>query len=98
MMNKRYQSGRNFEYRVKKKYEDVGMFCIRSAGSHSPVDIVCFDTRVMCRPLFIQCKADRGSMTQKEKSTFREFSAKYYAQPIIAHKNDKGHIEIIELD
>jgi Holliday junction resolvase len=35
-----YKKGRALEYECKKVLESMGYFCIRSAGSHSPADIV----------------------------------------------------------
>lgn len=42
MQNKslNYKKGRALEYECKKVLEGMGYFCIRSAGSHSPADIV----------------------------------------------------------
>jgi len=39
-MNKNYKSGAAREYRIMKRLEEEGWFCIRSAGSHSPIDII----------------------------------------------------------
>lgn len=39
-MNKNYISGRRFEYSIKKELEKQGWIAIRSAGSHSPFDII----------------------------------------------------------
>jgi len=39
-MNRNYKSGAAREYRIMKKLEKEGWFCIRSAGSHSPIDII----------------------------------------------------------
>jgi len=39
-MNKNYKNGVAREYRIMKKLEKEGWFCIRSAGSHSPIDII----------------------------------------------------------
>jgi Holliday junction resolvase len=40
MVNKNYVSGRRFEYVIKKELQDQGWIAIRSAGSHSPFDII----------------------------------------------------------
>lgn len=37
-----YSIGANFERRLAKTLENEGWFCIRSAGSHKPADIVAF--------------------------------------------------------
>jgi len=39
-MNRNYKNGAAREYRIMKKLEKEGWFCIRSAGSHSPIDII----------------------------------------------------------
>ena len=39
-MNKNYRNGVKREYRIMKKLEKEGWFCVRSAGSHSPIDII----------------------------------------------------------
>jgi len=39
-MNRNYKRGAAREYRIIKKLEKEGWFCIRSAGSHSPIDII----------------------------------------------------------
>jgi len=39
-VNKNYINGAAREYRIMKKLEKEGWFCIRSAGSHSPIDII----------------------------------------------------------
>ena len=42
MPNNNYRNGANRERRIMKKLTAEGWFCIRSAGSHSPVDIIAF--------------------------------------------------------
>jgi len=39
-VNKNYNNGARRERRIMKKLEQEGWFCIRSAGSHSPIDII----------------------------------------------------------
>lgn len=39
-MNKSYEKGRRFEYKVKQWLEERGWLCFRTAGSHSPFDII----------------------------------------------------------
>lgn len=68
MPNKNYISGRNFEYRVKKYLEKEGWFVVRTAGSHSPVDLVAFSLA----PLFIQCK-NYDYPTRNELETMFKF-------------------------
>lgn len=57
MVNKNYNRGRAFEYRVKKHLEKKGYFVVRSAGSKSPFDLVAISRRVRYPDIMlIQCK------------------------------------------
>lgn len=48
-----YHKGRAFEYRVINKLKNRFPIIIRSAGSHSPFDIICVSDKEIW---FIQCK------------------------------------------
>lgn len=60
MVNKNYNSGRQFEYRVKKYLEKLGYYVVRSAGSKGQIDIVAIPTEdeitLLPEVLLIQCK------------------------------------------
>lgn len=59
MPNKNYQKGRAFEYKIKKQYEEKGYLVFRTAGSHSPADLIAFPPLRMInewQPILIQCK------------------------------------------
>ena len=60
MPNKNYISGRRFEYRVKKHLENKGWVVFRTAGSHSPVDLIAF--RKGLKPCLIQCKYGKNGI------------------------------------
>jgi len=63
-MRTQYQIGSAFEYRLIKKLEDVGYYCVRSSGSHGLVDVVAIGMN-QCR--LIQCKItkkDNASLTE----------------------------------
>jgi Holliday junction resolvase len=49
----RYNSGANFERKVKKQFEDIGWYCTRSAGSKGKIDIICqkkgYITNIQCK-------------------------------------------------
>jgi Holliday junction resolvase len=55
MTNKNYISGRNFEYYVKRYFESMGFFVIRSAGSHTPIDLLAVH-KTYSKIYLIQCK------------------------------------------
>ena len=64
MVNKNYVSGRRFEYTIKKALEKLGWIAIRSAGSHSPFDIIAIKGG---RILLLQLKKYKGGhMPQAE--------------------------------
>ena len=64
MVNKNYVSGRRFEYTIKKALEKLGWIAIRSAGSHSPFDIIAIKEG---RILLLQLKKYKGGhMPQAE--------------------------------
>ena len=59
----KYSVGANFERTIKKKLEKENWFVLRSAGSHSVVDLVCFrggEVRL------VQCKID-GYLSPNER-------------------------------
>jgi Holliday junction resolvase len=40
MPNKNYKRGATFEYKIMAQLEEIGFYCIRSAGSHGLVDVM----------------------------------------------------------
>ena len=66
-MNKNYVKGRRKEYKITKKYKDMGYeIAQRSAGSHSPVDVFAIDRDTRTIRL-IQAKPDSMSDNAKKK-------------------------------
>ncbi len=41
-MNKNYNNGRAREYQTMRTLEALGYECFRTAGSHSPIDVIAF--------------------------------------------------------
>jgi len=66
MGNKNYVKGRRKEYRIVKEEKDNDCIAFRSAGSHSPVDIVSIDGKNKIIRL-IQAKPDTMSQNAKNK-------------------------------
>jgi Holliday junction resolvase len=56
MPNRHYDRGRRFEYRIARLYRDQGWFVFRSAGSHSPADLVCARAGEI---VAIQCQTEK---------------------------------------
>jgi Holliday junction resolvase len=57
-----YKKGRALEYECKKVLEGMGYFCIRSAGSHSPADLVAAK-----RGSILLVQVQKGSHLPREK-------------------------------
>lgn len=88
MTNKNYESGRRFEYRVKQYLEKYGFLVMRTAGSHSPFDLMAVNTSWV---LLIQCKY--GAMVSKQtRETMRDYQDKYPVECIIAHAKKREPI------
>lgn len=79
-MTTNYARGRAFEYRVKEHLEALGYRVIRSAGSHSPVDLVAFGRG---RWLFVQCKRD-GKLADEEARWLKSWGSFSGAWVILA--------------
>lgn len=77
-----YSRGADFERRVARDLERYGMVTVRSAGSHSPTDIVALHKgEVTC----VQCKRD-GRLDPDEWNEFWEWCEVAGATPIVAAK------------
>jgi len=69
MPNKNYVSGRNFEYRVRDYLISYGYTVLRSAGSHTPIDLIAFNHDKL---VLIQCK--HGKIKKSELDEFIKLS------------------------
>lgn len=67
MPNKNYLKGRRKEYKICDLYKNKGFDIVqRTAGSHSPFDIIAVDKKKKMISL-IQCKPDNLSAKQTNK-------------------------------
>ena len=57
MPNKNYIQGRKYEYKAMEELREHGYWTLRSAGSHSPVDVIGVDLNHV---RFIQVKSVKG--------------------------------------
>lgn len=80
-----YISGRNAEYMIKRMLISEGFkFVIRSAGSHTPVDLIATDGKSI---VVVQVK--KGSYISKiEKALFYDWGKAFGAKPLLATKKD----------
>jgi len=67
MPNKNYFNGRSKEYRTMEKLRKLGCdIVLRSAGSHSPIDVIGIDIK-RNHIRFIQCKPRSMSDNKKKE-------------------------------
>lgn len=94
MPNKNYVKGANFERKVKKFYEGLGYLVFRTAGSHSPADLIAFPplgNMKEWQPILIQCKAtDKVRLNEMEE--LKQVALKYCLVARLAKKT-KNNIE-----
>ncbi len=80
-----YISGRNAEYAIKRMLISEGFkFVIRSAGSHTPVDLIATNGKSI---VVVQVK--KGSYISKdEKALFYKWGKAFGARPLLATKKE----------
>jgi len=66
MPNKNYIKGRRKEYLWVNKMKELGFIAQRTAGSHSPVDVIAINPETKQIKL-IQCKPDSMNAHQQQK-------------------------------
>lgn len=102
MVNKNYNRGRAFEYRVKKHLEGKGYFVVRSAGSKGAFDLVAITTgadedweEYEVWVILIQCKY--GTMpSKKERMKLAEYQQTFnWASILIAYAKPREKIKFI---
>ena len=69
MPNKNYIKGRRKEYKVMLAAKRENLITLRSAGSHSPIDVVVIDVKERLIR-FVQCKPD--SMSENKREALRQ--------------------------
>ena len=66
MPNKRYVNGRRKEYKTINELRDQGFIAFRTAGSHSPFDVIGVNEETL-EIVFIQCKPSKMSEKGKQR-------------------------------
>jgi len=77
-----YVRGRSAEYWVKGMLEAQGYLVIRSAASHTPIDLLAAKDGVR---LAVQVKL-KGGFTKEEKAELLRWAEQFAAKPILAMK------------
>lgn len=80
-----YRRGADFERRVCKYFDKQGYFTVRSAGSHSIIDLVAIKAGEV---KLIQCKID-GILSPAEKEQLQELSRESQCQVLLIYREDR---------
>jgi len=93
IVNKNYVKGANFERNVKKFYENLGYFVIRSSGSHGVADLVAFpplSNMQEWQPILIQCKNTTRAYLPEDMKNLKTVAEKYGLRAVLIN-NTKGN-------
>jgi len=95
--NKNYESGRAFEYRVKRHLESKGYYVVRSYASKGTFDLVAVPPKTsrLSRALLIQAKHSRkgkGYVRPEEARQLGEAAKRYEGFCLIAY-NEKRKLK-----
>ncbi len=88
MPNKNYIKGKNYEQELVRTAKKDGFLAFRSAGSHSPIDVVIIDDEAKIIWL-IQAKTGAGNYTKLEKE-FRRNQTGYRVFWKLMHREEDG--------
>lgn len=85
-----YTRGRRLEYSVKRYFEQCGYLVIRSAGSKSPVDLVCLHPSLP--PLLAQCKYGAARLSRQDRERLSALARMYNARACIVTRKPRKEI------
>ena len=87
-MNKNYQKGVRFERDLVNSAKKDGKIAFRSAGSHSPIDVVIIDIKTK-KIEFLQAKTGTSNVPKKDKEIFENLSNEYLVKFKVMNKGRK---------
>lgn len=90
MSKKPYRKGYLFELRVKKHFEQLGAYTIRSAKSHGVYDIIAIKNGIVYG---IQCKTN-GRLNSHSKHLMLSLYEKHKILPVLAFSDNRKLILI----
>ncbi|GIV53215.1 MAG: hypothetical protein KatS3mg038_3736 [Candidatus Kapaibacterium sp.] len=89
-----YTRGRALEYDAKRYFEERGYLVVRSAGSKSPVDLVCLHPSLP--PLLVQCKYGVARLSKQDRERLLALAHAYNARACIVTRKPREEI-VVEL-
>lgn len=91
-MNARYNKGRRNEYRLMRLLETAGYICLRTAGSHSPFDVVGVGPAGV---ILAQCKTNKWP-TPAEWETLRNFPTPSPVEKLVYRFDDGRKLPVLK--
>ncbi|GIV51817.1 MAG: hypothetical protein KatS3mg038_2338 [Candidatus Kapaibacterium sp.] len=85
-----YTRGRALEYDAKRYFEERGYLVVRSAGSKSPVDLVCLHPSLP--PLLVQCKYGVARLSKQDRERLLALARAYNARACIVTRKRRQEI------
>ena len=104
--NTAYKRGRNFEYRVKKHFENQGYYVVRMYASKGAADLIAIkrywtfvDKKTVAEVLLIQCKNLKveRKLSKTERNNLIKLSGITGGKPLLV-QNIKRKLVITEID
>ena len=90
---KKYQKGYRAERKLVNLLKDKAILAVRTAGSHSPIDVIAvFPSRV----LFFQVKSGKSRISKKEKELLWELETDNSSAYVAVY--DEGKFKIYDLE
>jgi len=80
-----YSRGANFERRVRRHLENEGWVVFRSAGSHSPADLIALKAGEV---MLVQCQTN-GQFTRAKKGALQMLTEELGCQGCLAWREGK---------
>ncbi|GIV52389.1 MAG: hypothetical protein KatS3mg038_2921 [Candidatus Kapaibacterium sp.] len=87
-----YTRGRQLEYDAKRYFEERGYLVIRSAGSKSPVDLVCLHPSLP--PLLVQCKYGAARLSKQDRERLSVLARTYNARACIVTRRPREKLVV----
>jgi len=94
MTNNNYNKGSNFERAIVADLQMKGFFAIRSAGSHSPIDVIAIRKGEVWG---VQAKL-AGYVSRDDKTKLLNIMDKFGIKPMIATKKRDGRMVYIDYE
>jgi Holliday junction resolvase len=90
LVNRNYQKGRAYEYRVMEQLKEDGWVVARSAASHGPVDVFAARSGDV---LLVQVKSGKARVEASEAKELVKWAEAFNADAEIWHFKGRGNLQ-----